>query len=68
MGNADAAGPLGADPSLAPSVAEASRRACADDAVLNAAIDRLRHRLGERLTSLETGCGWKGANGQPLHS
>lgn len=68
MGKADAAGPLGAASSPAALVLETARRAPVADSVLGAAVDRLRHRLGNRLMSLDAGLGWEGANGQPLQS
>lgn len=68
MGSIDPTGPLGSAPSFAPFIAQASQRGSVADTTLDAAVNRLRHRLGDRLTSLDVGLGWEGANGQPLHS
>lgn len=68
MGKADVAGPLGLAFSLAPFISETPRQVPIANATLNAAVDRLRHRLGNSLMSLDAGLGWEGVNGQPLHS
>lgn len=68
MGKADAASPLGAASSPAAFTMETPRRASVADTALGAAVDRLRHRLGNRLMSLDAGLGREGANGQPLQS